>query len=172
MTQESPIDPSEYTVDDLGMHVETTDYSVEELRAIRAAETDDVAPRSTAIDAIDEELDALTSGPTTDSTDEEDDDAFDYSKNHINGGGATGMGSPGVELPDPYADDAPASLRITLDVAMAVGGVMFDEDGEKSISYATPNDEGVSGMRVKRTLESDTNTARLSTADPNHPDNQ
>lgn len=178
MVESAPISPSEFTVDELEQHVEEADYSVTELRAIRAAETADVDPRSTAIDAIDEELNALTSGPSTNTVpayaSEEGEDELDYDESMriVDGGGATEIGVVGVDLPDPYSDAAPDTLRITIDAAMGVAGIMFDNQGEHSIPYAMPNDEGVSGMRVKRTLEAGTNIARLSRADALHPEHE
>lgn len=158
MATTSPIDPTEYTVDELESHVETEPYSVDELRSIRAAEKA-AENRTTALEAIDEEIDALTSGPTeesTTSTVSDDDNAV-----YILGAGATEQGVPGVDLPDPYGDDAPESLRIILDAAMGIAGEMIDESGEHDIPYS---------MRAKRTLEAATNTARLSPSDPRHPE--
>lgn len=172
------LDPTALTVDELEVEIETGDHTIEELREIRERERASDDPRSTALDAIDEELDALTSGPTgstaalSRSEEDDEDDTIDESMRHIDGGGATEIGVVGVVLPSPYSDDAPSSLRIHLDTAMGVGGVMFDDVGEHTIPYATPNDQGVAGMRVKRTLESPTNTARLAVSDPLHPNHE
>lgn len=167
------LDPTALTVDELEREIETGDHTIEELRELRERERVSDDPRTTALDAIDEELDALTMGPSegTTATREPtgtDEPRVDASMRHVDGGGATEIGVVGVVLPPPYSDDAPSSLRIHLDTAMGVGGVMFDDVGEHTIPYATPNDQGVAGMRVKRTLESQTNTACLAVSDPLH----
>lgn len=160
MATTSPIDPTEYTVDELESHVETEPYTVDELRAIRSAEKDG-ENRSTALEAIDEEIDALTSGPTEESTTSNGSD--DENAVYILGAGATEQGVPGVDLPDPYANDAPETLRIVIDAAMGIAGELFEESGEHDLEYT---------MRAKRTLEAATNTARLSHSDPHHPEHE
>lgn len=158
MATTSPIDPTDYTVGELESHVETEPYSLDELRSIRAAEQA-AENRTTALEAIDEEIDALTSGPTEESTTSSVSDGDNAV--YILGAGATEQGVPGVDLPDPYANDAPETLRIIIDAAMGIGGEMFEESGEHDIEYT---------MRVKRSLETPTNTARLSNSDPLHPE--
>lgn len=155
MAHEPPIDPSQYTVDDLESHVESESYTVGELRAIRSVEKD-AEDRSTALEAIDEELNALTAGPTEERTTEGVDTAV-----YTLGAGATERGVPAAGLPDPYSRDAPDSVRIVIDEPMGFAGVMFEDSGEHDIDYS---------MRVKRSLESPTNTARLSQSDPLHPE--
>lgn len=158
MVNEPPIDPSEYTVDDVESHVESASYSVDELRAIRSAEKDG-ENRSTALEAVDEEIDALTAGPTEEST-TEDDSGVDTAV-YILGAGATEQGVPGVDLPKPSSNDAPETLRIVIDEPMGFAGVMFGDSGEHEIEHS---------MRVKRSLETPTNTARLAQSDPLHPE--
>lgn len=164
----SELDFTDDTVDELKFALDSTAFSLDELRTIREYETDSADPRSTALDAIDEKINEKTSGPDEPAGDEEESE-YNDDERFPDGAGATEAGVPGVDLPNPYGDDAPATLRIFLPVAMAVGGVMFDDDGRQTIAYATPNDADVSGMRVKRTLESATNRARLARTDPLHP---
>lgn len=167
MEGKSPIDPSEHTVDELAQRVENGEHSLEQLRALREAERDG-PDRSTAIELLDEVLDDRTAEPSVGGST----DTAAGSMRHVDGGGATEIGVVGVDLPSPYSDGAPETLRIHLESAMGVGGVMFDEPGVHTIAYATPNGEGVAGMRVKRTLESPTNPARLAESDPLHPNHE
>lgn len=50
---EPPIEPDEYSVDELRDELDDADYSDGQLDAIEAAEQEDGSPRSTALDAID-----------------------------------------------------------------------------------------------------------------------
>ncbi|WP_330633715.1 3-hydroxyisobutyrate dehydrogenase [Halocatena halophila] len=162
MTTNEVLDPAAHTVDEIERRIEQGDFTIEELRSIRSAESE-TENRSTAIEAIDEELDALTAGPTegpVNPNPTEDQESPDRSMIPSNGGGATRQGIVGVSLPSPYSVDAPETVKIRISESRGVAGEFFEEPGTHTIQYS---------MRLKRTLESPTNSVRLAETDPLHP---
>jgi len=177
---EAPFDVTERTVDDL-RDISSDEHSADELRALLNDErnrTDD-EPRSTAIEALEDAFDAATAGPDIDDApvtdpspaenttgmgaDMEELAANDgvLERKRTPGAGATTAGLPGIVLPDPYGDDAPEEVRVTVPERMTFAGDFFDEPGEHAVEYT---------MRVKTALETETNPVALAANDPLHPD--
>ena len=177
---EAPFDVTERTVDDL-RDISSDEHSADELRALLNDErnrTDD-EPRSTAIEALEDAFDAATAGPdiddapVTDPSPAENTTGMDadmeelaandgvLERKRAPGAGATTAGLPGIVLPDPYGDDAPEEVRVTVPERMTFAGDFFDEPGEHAVEYT---------MRVKTALETETNPVALAANDPLHPD--
>lgn len=155
---ETEYDLSELTVDEVEETLKSTDYSIDELREIRGHETSRDDPRTTALEAIDEEIAAATSGPDVPGDDEDEVDSAIYSY----GAGATEQGQPTAALPDPYDADAPDTVRIHVPTSMGLAGVLLEERGTHTVDYT---------KRLQTALLTDTNAAVLSTTDPHHPEN-
>lgn len=158
-------DPTEMTVDELEQNVESNDYTGAQLRTMRDAEQDSDESRSTALEAIDEELNDATSGPDQPGETSEPsggDGGLERDESQLieDGGGATEQGTVGLVLPDPYADGAPDRVEINVNVPMGFAGTMYEDKGTHTCEYS---------MRVKRALESSTNTVTIDVRDPLHP---
>lgn len=148
----SPIDDQyTLTVDEVNQVINEEAFTVDELRAIREHEQDrdvESGPRSTLIEDLDGYIDEATAGP-------------DIPQSRVEPGVVDDDLEPG-ELPSPYSDAAPETIRITTPTALTFAGHFLEDGaGDYQIPYS---------MRVKRQLERDTNRVQLSRDDPLHPD--
>lgn len=73
-------------------------------------------------------------------------------------------------LPDPYHGAAPETVRIRIPRRMMFAGQFFEDPGVHEVPYREPNDHAMPGMRIKRSLEADTNPVHLDVSDPLHPE--
>ena len=72
-------------------------------------------------------------------------------------------------LPSPHHAAAPETVRVSIPRAMMFAGRFFEDPGTYELPYREPNGDTLQGMRVKRSLESETNPVRLDETDPMHP---
>lgn len=150
--------PTKLTVDELEADLDANQYTVTQLREARQLEQSRDDPRTTALDAIGDELDERTRGP-----DQSTDETTNVEQAAEHGGGATEQGVPGIDLPDPYIDDAPETVTVAIPLPMGFAGEMHTEPGAHVRKYT---------MRVKRSLETPTNTVTLAASDPMHPEHE
>ena len=155
----------EYYVDDLENHLEqySGDYSAEQLQAFREVENARDDPRTTALDAIDEEFDAVTAGPDSVSASEASFDRQEVAERDAADDEYVRMFDIGndTELPMPGTNEAPAMVDVFLPSDMLFAGERRSE-GVHSVPFT---------MRVVRDLEPPrvVHDAWLAESDPYHP---